>query len=422
VEEEQRVLQAVDRLWDEELEFLRGLVRRPSVRGETNLVQTFIAEWERAHGLDVQRVGVDVGRLHDLPGFSPVDWSYDGLFNVVGRANGAGGGRSLVLNGHVDVVSAEPAGHWAHDPWGAEITDGRMYGRGAGDMKAGIASALYALHAVRSAGVRLRGDVLVQTVIDEECSGNGTLACLDAGHVGDAAIVVEPTGHALTAAIPGVLWCRLHVTGQAAHARQASAAVNAIDKAYALVTALRRLEDEWNRPPRVHPALRELTHPINFNLGTIHAGDWASTVPEVCDVEVRIGFNPGEEIPDVQRAVRAAIDAACAEDPWLGATPPQVSFVGFHADGAVYDLDTDIAATLGRRHAALTGGEEPARRPMAATIDNRFFELYYGIPNVCYGPVADQLHAPDEWVDLASVRRVTEVLATTLVEWCGVEA
>jgi acetylornithine deacetylase len=415
------VLDAVDRHWDEQVGFLRRLVAHPSVRGATNPVQAAIAEWERDHGLRVERVGIDVGRLHRLPGFSPVDWSYDGLFNVVGTAAGAGGGRSLVLNGHVDVVSPEPVGHWAHDPWGGEVADGRMYGRGACDMKAGVAAALYALAAVREAGLRLRGDVLVQTVIDEECSGNGTLACLDAGHVGDAAIVVEPTGLTLTEAIPGVLWCRLEVTGQAAHARQAAGAVNAIDKAYALVSALRRLEDEWNRPPKLHPSLRGLSHPINFNLGTIHAGDWPSTVPEVCRVELRVGFNPGDEIPDVKAAVRATIDAACAEDAWLRETPPLVSFVGFHADAAVYDLDTPIAATVGERHAAIVGGGLPRRQPMAATIDNRFFELYYGIPNVCYGPAGDQLHAPDEWADLASVRQVTKVLAATLVEWCGVD-
>lgn len=415
-----QVRDAVDRLWDEELDFLRGLVRHPSVRGQTNSVQTYIADWEREHGLGVERVAIDLDRLSTLPGFSPVDWSYDGLFNVVAGSRGTGGGRSLVFNGHVDVVSTEPTGHWAHDPWSADVVDGRMYGRGACDMKAGVAAALYAIKAVRSAGLRLRGDVLVQTVIDEECSGNGTLACLDAGHVGDAAIVVEPTGGTLTVAIPGVLWCQLDVTGKAAHARQASGAVNAIDKAYALVGALRRLEEDWNQPPRLHPVLRGLSHPINFNLGTIHAGDWASTVPEVCRVELRIGFNPGEEIPNVQHAVRAAIDAACAGDPWLRDVPPRVSFVGFHADGAVFDLDTPIAASLSRQHAAVAG-EAPDRRPMTATIDNRFFELYYGIPNVCYGPIGDELHAPDEWVDLASVHQVTSVLAATLVDWCGVD-
>jgi acetylornithine deacetylase len=409
---------AVDARWEDELEFLRQLVRRPSLRGQTNLVQRHIAERLRADGLEVHEIGIDLGRVHGLRGFSPVDWSYAGLIEVVGVRRGRGGGRSLVLNGHVDVVSPEPVGHWSHDPWGAEICEGRMYGRGAGDMKAGVAAMVAALEAVEASGMELAGDVVLQTVIDEECSGNGTLAVLAEGWRGDAAVVPEPMGMTLVSAHPGVLWCRIEVRGRGAHAQSASAAINPIDKAYLLVGALRQLEAEWNRPGRRHPALAGLDHPINFNLGTLHSGDWPSTSPELCVVEMRLAFQPGEDIGWVEETVRERVAAAAASDDWLRQEPPRLSFVGFHAEGCVYDLNTEIAAAVRSNHHALVG-RPPDTRPIAATVDNRLFELAFGIPNVCYGPVAGQLHAPDEWVDLESLRTITKVLAGTLVDWCG---
>jgi acetylornithine deacetylase len=409
-------IEMVDRLWGEEVDFLRELVQRPSTRGETNRVQSFIADFLRGQGLRVRQVGIDPGRLARLRGFSPVDWSYEGLFNVVALGTGVGGGRSLVLNGHADVVSPEPSGHWRFDPWGAQVVDGRMFGRGTADMKAGIAAMVYALIAVWESGVRMKGDVMVQTVIDEECSGNGTLACLADGFVGDAAIVPEPSGLTLITAQPGVLWCRIEVTGRAAHARSAHSAVNAAEKAFCLMGPLRDLEREWNRD--VDFELASLEHPINFNLGTVRAGDWPSTVPEVCTLGLRLGFPPRLGLEAAKAAVMERIEAACEADSWLRETPPQVAFVGFHAEGAVYNLDTPIAWTVGANHEELLG-RPLATGPSAATTDNRIFENCYRIPNLVYGPTGDQLHAPDEWVDLDSVRTLTRVLAAVLIDWCG---
>ncbi len=412
------VREVVSGLWAEELRFLQDLIRRGGVRGQTNPVQGLVEETLAAHGLDIVRVGIDIESVAGRRGFSPVDWSYNGLFNVVGHARGTGGGRSLVLNGHVDVVSPEPVAHWSRDPW-EPWTDGeRMYGRGSADMKGGVAAMIFALRAVREAGVPLQGDVVVQSVIDEECSGNGTLACLEAGHGGDAAAIPEPTGLGFVTAHPGVLWCRIVVRGLGAHARQASAAINAIDKAHLLVGALRELEREWNAPGAVHPALRELDHPINFNLGTIQGGDWPSTVPQECVVGLRLSCQPGSELDEVKREVLERVRRASETDDWLRTTPPTVSFNGFHAEPAVYDLDTPIHHTVAAAHVSVTGRPVVAG-PSSATFDSRIFELAHGIPTVLYGPVGDRLHGTDEWVDLASVRTVTEVLATTVCEWCG---
>ncbi|MGH2369371.1 MAG: M20/M25/M40 family metallo-hydrolase, partial [Chloroflexota bacterium] len=277
------VVAAADRLFDEEVGFLRDLVRCPSTRGRTNDVQRRIAATLREMGLDVAELGIDREPIAGLPGFSPADWPYEGLIQVVGRLPAAApGGRSLILNGHVDVVSAEPVDQWRRDPWGGEIAEGRMYGRGTCDMKGGVAAMIFAVRAVQRAGVGLCGDVLVETVLDEECGGNGTLSLLAQGYRADAAIIPEPSMLGFSTAQVGVLWCRVRVRGRASHAGTAAAAVNAIEKAYVVYRALKDLEQEVNRPEVRHPLYAGLEHPLNYNIGVIQGGDWPSSVPGEC--------------------------------------------------------------------------------------------------------------------------------------------
>jgi acetylornithine deacetylase len=413
-------LAAVDRLFDEEREFLAALVRQQSTRGQTNDVQRLLASTLRTMGLRVEEVPVERERIAGLPGYSPADWSYDHLFQVVGTQPAAGqGGRSLVLNGHVDVVSATPAAHWTHDPWGAEVVDGRLYGRGACDMKGGVAAMVYALKAVQAAGVGLRGDVLVESVIDEECGGNGTLALLAQGYRADAAVIPEPSSLGLTRAHLGVLWCRIDVRGRAAHAGSASRAVNAVEKACVVLGGIKTLEAEANRATARHPLYAAVAHPLNYNVGVIQGGDWPSSVPEVCTLEVRFACFPGEDLDAVQARFCADLLRLTAADDWLREQPPAIAFFGFRGQGAVYDLDSAIVRTVAANHAELVGAP-PSVGVSTASDDRRFFQLYYGIPALCYGPAGGQLHAVDEWVDLASVRACTRVLTGVLIDWCGV--
>lgn len=415
----QRALVMYESLQLEQMGFLRELVQRPSLRGETNEVQQFLASTLRDMGLQVMPEPIDIAQIQSLPGFSPVEWSYDGLFNVVARAKGSGhGGRSLLLNGHVDVVSPEPVSHWLHDPWGGAVIDGRMYGRGTADMKSGIAAMIFALHAILRSGVALRGDVLLETVIDEECSGNGTLSCLSQGHTADAALIPEATNFGFITAHPGVLWSRIKIRGAGSHAQSASSAVNAAEKAFVVIRALRELEAEWNAPARRHPSLASLEHPINLNIGILHAGDWPSNVPELCTMEVRLAYYPGVDRIAVEQELRERVAMAAMTDPWLHDHQPEVTFFGFRAEPAVYDLDADIFHVVADNHRAIIGAEVQAG-PGAATIDSRFFALYFGIPSVCYGPSGGNLHAPDEWVDLTSVETCTRILIGTLIDWCG---
>lgn len=409
----------LDALWDDQVRLLQELVAFPSVRGETAPIQEHIAAYLGRQGLSVGRVPLESEVLQRHPSYAPVDWSYRDLFDVVGRRTGAGGGRSLVLNGHIDVVSAEPLDAWTRPPWQGTVDGDRMYGRGSGDMKAGVSAILAIVHALREAKVQLRGELVVQTVIDEECSGNGALAALVSGATADAAIVAESTGGRLTKAHPGVLWCQLDVRGPGAHAARADAAANAIDNALVLIEGLRELEREWNRPEVRHPVFRDLPHPVNFNLGTLHAGDWQSNVPQLCEVGFRLSCLPGHTIAETEAAVRARVAGMVETNASLREHPPRIRFMGFHAAPVIYNLDTEIADTLRRAHQA-RHGDTPVESVNTATIDNRYFELDFGIPNCCYGPISGNVHTADEWVDLPSLRDATHVLAQTVLDWCAV--
>lgn len=415
----ERVWAAVERAWPDQVAHLQALVRQPSTLGNEAGVQRLMQGTFREIGLEVHTFEPDVGALSRLRGFSPPEWSYRGRSNVVGiwRAS-AGGGRSLVLNGHVDVVSPEPVSQWSYDPWGAQIVGERLYGRGACDMKSGVNAMIWAVRAVQAEGVRLRGDVTLQSVIEEECTGAGTLACLQRGFTGDGCLIPEPSyGQALVAQV-GVLWCRVKVRGLAAHARGANQAVNAIEKIYVLISAMRELEARFNREK--HPAFRDVPWPINFNPGVIRGGDWPSTVPAECELEFRMGYYPEMRAEEAREMVREHLLAAARRDPWLKEHPPEITFYGFHAEGTAVDFtESPVIQVLQSAHREVTG-RDLAPLASTATTDTRLFLLNYGIPATCMGPRGGNMHGIDEYVELPTVLEVTRVIAAFILDWCGI--
>lgn len=414
-----RTLERVDAGFEAQVEFLQRLVALPSLRGDEVAVQGEIARELASFGLTSETYDVDPAALADLPGFSIPEWDYVDRPNLSSGWAGSGGGRSLILQGHVDVVPVTPLQHWTRDPWGGEIDGGRLYGRGAADMKAGISAILHAVRALREAGAQLAGAVLLDFVIEEECTGNGALASLERRSTADAALIPEPFGQTKLIAQAGVLWARITVRGAAAHVLGASGpqAVSALHKTRLVLDAITQLEHEAN--VRARPALwQELPHPLNYNVGTIRAGDWPSTVPAECTLEVRLSVFPGEDLEEARERFRTGLLQACAADDWLAEHPPEITFFAFNAEGFELAGDEPILTTLAAAHNELL--ERPLEPYVStATTDARFYNLYYGIPATCYGPLGGNLHAPDEWVDLASVREVTRVLAATILAWCG---
>ncbi|SIT05525.1 M20 family metallopeptidase [Insolitispirillum peregrinum] len=425
---QQALLAAADRRQAACQTLLAEMVRRPSLLGNEQSAQDLMEQTFRAMGLEIDRFPIDLDLIRDHPAFSPPALDVD-TTGLQGRDNVVGihqprqqTGRSLILNGHIDVVPTGPADQWTSPPFEPVIHDGRLYGRGAGDMKAGIAAALSALAALRDIGLQPAAPVYVQSVVEEECTGNGALACLQRGYRADAAVIPEPFNHTLMLAQLGVMWFRLTLTGTPAHVLDTTSGRNAITAATVLVNHLKTLEAEWNAPGccHRHAAFADHPHPAQFNVGRISGGEWPSSVPTTCDIDMRIGFFPGQTLDSVRAAVRQTIDTACATDPALAGVAVELTFHGFQAEGYAIDREEPVLRLLADSHTAVFGNA-PREVAMTCTTDGRFFSLYGDTPATCYGPEASRIHGIDESVSLDSLRDVTRVLALFIAGWCGVE-
>lgn len=402
---------------------LSGWVSCASVFGRERPAQEYAAGLFESLGLEPELLPVDVRRIERLPGYSPVDWSYADRPNLVAVHDpGVREGRSLVFNGHTDVVSAEPARLWTSDPFTPRIADESgdrwMYGRGAADMKGGSICYLWAMAALKELGLEPASRIVFQSPIEEECSGNGTLALLADGYTGDACIIPEPFGETLLLHQIGMLWFEVCVTGQTTHVQDAAAGINAIEKTWVLIEALRALESEANLPERVPEGYRDVNHPLNLNIGIIRGGDWASTVPGECTSRFRFAKFPGESMANLRQRIETRVAEAAAGDDWLSQNPPTVRFIGFQAEGCEFNPDSDLGVSLVAAHRSWRNSD-PDTLAATATTDARFFNLYHGIPATCYGPEGRNIHAADESVNLSSVQRVAEVFSTFIADWCG---
>jgi acetylornithine deacetylase len=419
---EGRILRSVDALFDKQLEFLADLIRIPSQRGKESEAQRFMAEAYEACGYSVDIWRIDVDDIRDLPGFSPVSISYDDAFNVVATHMPMGsGGRSLILNGHIDVVPTGPADRWTHDPYDPVVEHGWMYGRGSGDMKAGLSACLFALKALRALGYQPAAKVLLQSVVEEECTGNGALACLQRGYLADAVLIPEPLEPKIMRAQVGPIWFNVEVEGDPQHASGAfDAGANAIEKAYLIIQALKRLEIVWNVRKTESPHFCDHPHPIRFNLGKIEGGDWTSSVPARCSFDMRVAVYPDQKLADAKEEIERCVADAARGDPFLSNHMPKVTYNGFMAEGYVLANSEDVEDALRRSHVSVW--QEPLLEHVtSAATDARFFGLYANIPAVVYGPHCRMPHGYDEAVDLESLRKVTQTLAVFVADWCGLE-
>ncbi|MGR3320828.1 MAG: ArgE/DapE family deacylase [Pseudooceanicola sp.] len=421
-----RLLSAVDASFDRQTEFLAELTSHPSTRGQEQSAQDFMADALADRGMDVDRWQIDVDDISSLPGFSPVIGAYDDAVNVVGtQRSRSGKGRSLILNGHVDVVPEGPLDMWDSPPYAPRVDAGWMYGRGAGDMKAGLASNLFALDAIRAIGLAPAGDVFYQSVVEEECTGNGALACLARGYRADAALIPEPFAETLVTAQLGVVWFQVHLKGIPTHVAYAGTGANAIEAAIPLIAALHDMEARWNRPEHRHPDYAHADHALNLNVGKIEGGDWASSVPAWCVFDVRMGLFPGQDIEEAKAEIEDVLMEAARQNEFLRNSLPEIVYHGFHAEGYALSGDrSDRAAqaigALETAHSEVTGTALD-RAAITATTDARFFGLYAETPALVYGPRAEAIHGFNERVDLESVRRVTQATALFIADWCGLE-
>jgi acetylornithine deacetylase len=395
-------------------DLLAALVQAPTTLGDEEPGQALIERALTECGLAPESIWMDAEAIRADPRSSPFSWDLSGKRNVVARWAGAAPerGRSVVLNGHIDVVPPASEALWTSPPFAARRDGDWLYGRGAGDMKAGLVAMIGAVKALRDAGVVLNGDVTLQSVVEEECTGNGALQCLLAGSGADAdaAILTEPHHDHFTLAQVGVLWFHVDVRGVPAHAARASTlGFNALDGVQRVLAELRALEAELNAQRGDHAWYAEIEHPINLNPGVLTGGDWASTVPAEATLSCRLALYPGQEPADLQRRVEAAV--AKVE----GAA---VRYDGFVCEGCEVDRDAPLVGALSEAYRSVHGGKGPALVATTATTDARHF-VRRGIPAICFGPRAEAIHGIDERVSLSSMAEVARVLARFLVGWCG---
>lgn len=419
---------------DELVAFLSELVAARSLPGEEGPAQSVMAGTFEEFGLDVDTWEPDVEALRDHPAFFETtpfeEYGYEGRENVAATDPGSSHGRSLAFSGHVDVVPPDPIDAWEHDPWETHLDDGRLYGRGTFDMKGGIAAFVAAYDALRELGVELRGDLTLQTTIEEEAGGiGGVLSALERGYRPDAAIIPEPSGvPTIGVASAGVMYFRVTVPGKPAHTAYKFLGVDAVGKGYEIYEALEALHEERNeRIDDYEPSINQYPEAegstTNLSLTDISVpGSWTSTVPGEVVMEYRIGWPPsaGQTREDVRVEVTETIERVAENDDWLAEHPPEIEWFGWSTDPHEIDYDSDFFELVRTETERVTGGEVDYRGGLGGN-DERFYNRYYDIPCPSVGPSGGNGHGTDEYVDVDSLVDTAQVLALTAMEWCGVE-
>lgn len=416
---ESRVLDAIDDA--AVVADLRTLTETPSVDGTDaeSDIQGWMAGRLQRLGMDVDHWRIDIEALAKDPDFPGMEVERSEAYGVVGVSDSLDGGvPALILNGHLDVVPPGDLSSWPFgDPFVLTTVGSTLRGRGTCDMKAGVAAILGAITALQSVGVRLRRPLAMHAVVGEEDGGVGAFATLQRGHTGERCVIAEPTSTAIVPANGGSLTFRLEVPGLATHGSTRTRGVNSVERLMVVWDALRTLEAQRNvdRDPLVSHL--DIAYPLS--IGKVHAGDWASTVPDLTVAEGRYGVRLGESVHDARVAFEDAVAAACASDPWLAEHPVRVSWPGgVFASGrlpeghpllgevatAVADLGAGIPDSVGAPYGS------DLRQYAAA-----------GIPTVQYGPGdVRYAHAVDEHVEVDELVRCTRAYALLALRSCGV--
>jgi acetylornithine deacetylase len=416
-----RITTSVAEGFEAQIALTREMIAFPSQRGAEHAVQDFVFRQMRARGLEVDRFAMDEAAIVRHPGGAPFSPQHSRAPILVGiHRPREERGRSLILQGHVDVVPTGPEEMWSHPPYSGVIVGDWLHGRGGADMKAGHAASFACLDALRRLGLQPAATVYLESVVEEESTGNGALMTHLRGYTADAVLIPEPEEEKLVRANAGVIWFEIEVRGQPVHVREMGAGANAIDAAYRVIADLRRLEELVNSRKHVYPDFAGAAHPINLNIGRIEGGDWGSSVPCWCKVQCRFALYPGQSAREAAREVEDWVAAFARTDRYLANNPPSVTFNGFMAEGYVLEPGGEAEAALGRAHLAATG--KPLETFMTpAYLDTRVYALYNRIPALCYGPVSRNIHGFDEVVSVASLKRITTAMALFVAEWCGVE-
>jgi len=417
---EEGVLNLIEKRRCDVIEFLEKLISFPSVTGDEAGIQKFIASRLESMGLTVDAWEPDHEELKKHPAYVPTNRDYTDCPNVVGVYKGTGNGKSLLLNGHVDVIPPGPLDAWVHQPWSGDIEGDRFHGRGSSDMKSGLAAMTMALDCLMELNVKLKGDVILEYVVDEEQTGNGTLACVMKGYQADAGICCETSSLHVQPACIGRIWFEITVRGKPAGIQRRWEGVNAIEKGYAVMGAVSSLEETRINTLK-HPLYPDNRSTLPCMVGVFQSGSFTSAFPDTCLLKGSIATLPGEDTDEVKRSFVEHILAFSQTDSWLKDHPPEVTFEGYCGDPAEISPDHPIVKAVSEKYTVVTG-EKPQITGRQGAADTRYLIKYGNTPTVIFGPgLTEQMHATNEWVGVDYLIDATKILALTIMDWCGYE-
>lgn len=403
---------------DEIIAFVQKLVRTPSLANQESDVQHIIHEKLNSIGLNSKIIPVIFSELEHHPAFNDDGFSPDSRINVTALWQGNNKAKSLILNGHVDVVPTGPEKLWNDDPFSGNIVDGKIYGRGSCDMKAGLSSGLFAIYILKNLGFSPDGDIIFQSVVGEESGGCGTLTNIVKGYHADAAIILEPTSLKLSPIQSGALTFRLKIPGKATHASMRWDGISAIEKYSLIHQSIIDFEKERHDSFDVeYYQSKDRVAPIN--IGTIEGGQWHSTVPESIIAEGRLGVFPGESNEKAKESFERHINRFSQSDNWLKDHPPVIEWFEGQFESGQTSLDHPLIKELGDTYNNVSN-QDAIIEGVTYGSDLRLFTNHANIPSVLFGPGDVRLaHAANENILIDEILISTEVIANMIVNWCG---
>lgn len=405
---------------DELISFLQNTVQIPSVTGNEGPIQGFLAHYLSGMGLRVDKFVPPLEELCTHPAYVKEAEPYEGRPNVVAVLEGTGGGRSLLFNGHVDVIPEGARENWQHGPWSGDIVDGRMYGRGTSDMKSGMAAFTMAIKAVKESGIKLKGDVIAQYVMDEELTGNGTLACVTKGYKADAGICCETSSMHVQPASIGRIWFEIKIKGKAAGIQKRFEGISGIELGYIVTKIVGEFEAE--RVAKVsHHLYPDILSTIPCAIGQFESGSYHSAFPDSCLLKGSIATVPGEDSAQIKKDFAEYITRRAAQEhSWFEPHPPEVIYTGYFAEPSEIPKDSPIVQALCSSFEDIMG-KKPEITGRQGAADIRHLNSYGDTPTVIFGPGrTEQMHANNEWVCLDDYINAIKILAATIIDWCGV--
>lgn len=417
----QQINKWIDEHEQESIERLQNMVQSASTQGNEKEVQELVANFLKEIDLEVDVWDLDGERLQKHPYFYSNRKTFENSPNVVGVLKGTGGGKSIVLNGHVDVVPEGDHDQWNEPPYSGVIKDGKMYGRGVTDMKGGNLALMIALEAIQELHIRLKGDVIFHSVVEEESGGAGTLDTILKGYKADAAIIPEPTNMKIFPKQQGSKWFRLIVTGRTAHGGTRYHGVSAIDKAFIVNEHVKELEKIRNE--RItDPLYDAIPIPIPINIGNISGGDWPSSVPDVVQLEGRIGIAPNETMESVQEELEAWMEKLAEKDEWFKENPVQVEWYGARWVPGEIETDHPLTKSLISNYKTVTN-EEPIIEAAPWGTDGGLLSQVADTPSIVFGPgITDLAHFPNEAIELDKIFDAAKIIAATIIDWCEISS